>query len=169
MSLGIAEELMQRDRSETYDVGMETAETKIRTSLSSNPTDSFLWLMIYSVKIARGGFDPKEVAFLEQSYHAGALEGWVSLRRNGLALSIFPLLTVSIQDTVVAEFAAIVDSGFLDEATAILTSVGWEQRDRLLGGLQQVDIGARERLAKRLRRQGFKVGVPGVEMSDRPW
>ncbi|MCK1707682.1 MULTISPECIES: hypothetical protein [unclassified Bradyrhizobium] len=169
ITLRTAEEVLQRKSSEEADREVESAENKIRIGLAMTPSDSFLWLMLYSVQTVRKGFDLPNIANLDQSYYEGPNEGWISLRRNRLALAVFPLLSENTQESVIAEFAKMVDSGFIDDAAMNLAGVGWPYRDRLLSSLQQVDITDRLSLARQLSRDSVKVVVPGTETEERPW
>ncbi|WLB47931.1 hypothetical protein QIH93_08145 [Bradyrhizobium ottawaense] len=168
-SLLVAEEATQRQSSEEADRQMIEAETGVQLSLKLNPTDSFLWLMLYSVNLARNGIDEQCMSYLEQSYTTGRSEGWIALRRNRLALAVFQMLNERMQESVISEFAAMVDSDFIGVAAANLQSVGWSHRERLLAGLGQVDIMPREVFAKWLAQNGVKVTVPGVNSDERPW
>ncbi len=133
------------------------------------PADSFLWLMLFALENDRNGFAPSNLDFLRESYATGPLEGWISLRRNRLALAVFPSLDAGTQNSVVAEFAAMVDSGFIDDAKFNLTGIGWTHRDRLLASLARVDAQQKYYLLKRLLSDGMQVSIPGVEADVRPW
>ncbi|WP_126259820.1 hypothetical protein [Bradyrhizobium sp. LVM 105] len=148
---------------------MENAEDKIRTALRENPMGSFLWLMLYSVGTARNGLDPKNISYLEQSYATGPNEGWVALRRNRLALAVFPVLSTLVQSEVISEFANTVDSDFIAEAELTLIGVGWTYKERLLSALESVDLASRQALRKRLSNDGIKVSIPGLQADERPW
>ncbi|MCK1740412.1 hypothetical protein IVA80_05915 [Bradyrhizobium sp. 139] len=167
IALRVAEEAMQRKNSEEADREMASAEVKVRAALSLSPTNSFLWLMAYSLEISRSGFQAKSLSYLDQSYATGPQEGWIALRRNRIALAIFPALEHSTQDSVVGEFSGIVDSGFIAEAAANVTGVGWDQRERLLANLGRADIASREAFAKVLARARVDVSVPGVALDER--
>ncbi|WP_160168993.1 hypothetical protein [Bradyrhizobium sp. Ai1a-2] len=167
--LRTAEDAMQRKSSDDADREVEDADKAVRSSLSVIPTDSFLWLMLYSVETARNGFNPEHISYLEQSYAAGPLEGWIALRRNWVALTIFPVLSDFTQRRVVSEFAALVDSDFTEEAAMNLMRIGWSQRERLLTALEGVDIASRKSLMKRLSADGVKLLIPGIEYDERPW
>ncbi|MDE5445727.1 hypothetical protein GWG65_30825 [Bradyrhizobium sp. CSA207] len=169
MTLRAVEETMQRNSLEQIDHGMENAENKIKAALFANPTDSFLWLMLYSVKTTRTGFDLRNISFLEHSYAMGPNEAWVALRRNPLALAVFAILPGPVQDAVISEFANTVDSDFIAEAELTLTGVGWPHRERLLGSLAGVDLAPKQALRKRLSNAGIKVSIPGIEIDERPW
>lgn len=159
----------QRKSPEEADREVETAENNITASLSTNPSDSFLWLLLYSLKMARSGFDPSHAKYLIQSYKVGPYEGWVSLRRNRLALATLPMLSEAAQEYVVAEFATLVDSDFIEDAALTLMTVGWAHRERLAASLAGADIASREGLAKRLSSNAVKISIPGIETEVRPW
>ncbi|PJG55625.1 hypothetical protein CVM73_08700 [Bradyrhizobium forestalis] len=165
----LAEVAMARKSSDEADAEIAAAEQKLVEALSVNPTDSFLWLMLYSVETSRSGFDPKTVAHLERSYLAGPNEGWIAVRRNRVALGVFPLLSELAQARVVDEFAEMVDADFWNDTEANLTGIGWAHRDRLLAGLQRVDLVSREAFARMLFRDGYDIQVPGVKQKERPW
>ncbi|MCK1579610.1 hypothetical protein IVB03_08460 [Bradyrhizobium sp. 168] len=167
--LSKAEDAMLRDSAEQAEQQVKDSESSIRASLSASPSDSFLWLLLYSTSLARRGLDPSQTGFLVQSYRTGPFEGWISLRRNRLALAAWSALAKATQDTVVSEFAALVDSDFIEEASINLTTAGWSQRERLAASLAGVDIAVRERLVKRLAVDAVKIKIPGVETDDRPW
>lgn len=169
VALRNSEEMMVRNSTAEGDRGVEAAEGSIRSALAQNPADSFLWLLLYSVLTTRGGFYDGNIPFLEKSYATGPLEGWIVLRRNRLALAVFSTLSPETQQGALSEFAAMVDSSFIDDAAMNLTGVGWAQRERLLAGLEQVDSLPREAFAKKLSRDGVMVKVPGVEIEERPW
>ena len=148
---------------------LSAAEDKLKSSLMLNPADAFLWLLLYWVKNERDGFDVRNIRYLERSYAVGPYEGWIALRRNRMALAIFPLLGEQLQKRVVAEFAGMVESEFTDDAARNLTGVGWPQKDRLLASLGGVSLVAREAFAKRLAYEGVKASVPGVALPERMW
>ncbi|MGY3146029.1 hypothetical protein ACVWYQ_003028 [Bradyrhizobium sp. USDA 3397] len=161
------EEAMVRSGSDKADLGIIVSEKKVRHSLTLNPADSFLWLMLYSLSSTLNGFDVRNIDYLDQSYVNGPLEGWIALRRNRFALAAFPMLSEATQQKAEIEFAAMVDSGLVEQAVINFTSVGWEQRDRLLVSLERADVISREQFAKRLARDGVKVNVPGIVIEER--
>jgi len=169
LMLRTTEEAIQQQAPEEGDRGIEGAQQKVIAALFVNPSDSFLWLMLYSVETARSGFGPEKVGLLDLSYAVGPLEGWIAIRRNRLALAIFPMLRDDIQRAAVSEFAELVDSDFIEEAANNLTGVGWSIRERLLSELVEVDITSRQALAKRLSSNGIKLAIPGIKTDERPW
>lgn len=167
VQLRIAEDaMMQNDNPERTEG--EARETLI-SSLSYSASDPFLWLMLYSFETNRGGFDVRSVRFLQRSYEVGPREGWISLRRNRIALAIFPVLDTAMQDQVSTEFAAIVDANFIQVAARLLSDGALAYGDHLFPALETADLLARERLAIRLRTDGIKAEIPGVYLDDRLW
>ncbi|MBW5438821.1 hypothetical protein FXB41_29890 [Bradyrhizobium canariense] len=169
ISLTANEDALARNSREDADRKVDAAETRVRQELTLNPADSFLWLMLYSVALARRGFDDSCLGYLDQSYSSGPLEGWIALRRNRLALAAFPTASAATQAKVVSEFAGMVDTEFTEAAAFNLMGVGWEQRERLLASLANMDMVPREAFAKALAREGLKLSVPGVELEERLW
>lgn len=169
ITLRTAEEAIQKKSSEDGDREIAIAAKRLAASLFVNPTDAFFWLMLYSVETMRNGFDPKYIAYLDQSYATGPFDGWIALRRNREALAAFSLLNDNGQKLVAAEFDAMVDSDFIEDAALNITTVGWGIRERLAASLEHVNLASRQMLAKRLAQNGVKIKIPGVELEDRPW
>lgn len=166
--LRLTEEAM-RSSSGPADREVAIAEEKVRSALATNPTDSFLWLMLYSAQMTRNGFDLATVRYLNQSYATGPLEGWIALRRNRLALAAFSQLSMKMQEALILEFAEMVDADFIDAAAANLTSVGWLYCSDLLNALSGIDPVSKRSLYKRLSADGIKVSIPGLDVDERPW
>ncbi|MFK4489230.1 hypothetical protein [Bradyrhizobium sp. USDA 336] len=169
ISLRIAGEAMDQKNPDKADRDMQTAQHHLISALRTSPLHSYLWLMLYSVDTMRNGFDLKAVSYLDKSYLTGPHEGWVALRRNRLALAIFPMLGDRRQEAVVSEFAEMVDADLTEEAAMNLKGIGWAQRDRLLAALGEVDVSSKNSLLKRLQADGINVKIPGLEYSERPW
>ncbi|MGY4615521.1 hypothetical protein ACVWZ4_000748 [Bradyrhizobium sp. USDA 4472] len=146
------------------------ADAMIRKSLSCTPEDPFLWFALFWVEGAQNGFNDDLIGYLSKSYELGPYEGWIALRRNKYALIVYPLLPMRLQDRVVKEFAAMVNSGFIRDAAANLMGAGWPVHETLLAALSDVDLKYKRQLATDLRRAGVEVVVPGVTMPElRPW
>ncbi|RXH41882.1 hypothetical protein XH94_04235 [Bradyrhizobium zhanjiangense] len=169
VQLRLAEEALARKSSEDADRSISVALGDLKLALQVNPGDSFLWLLLYSVEIARGGFGSDSMRYLDQSYTAGPYEGWIALRRNRLALAAFPAFSDAMRSEVLSEFEKMVDDGFIDEAAANLMGVGWPHREQLLAALGSADILSRQGLSKRLAADGIKLTIPGIAIDDRPW
>ncbi|MBB4427332.1 hypothetical protein GGD66_005914 [Bradyrhizobium sp. CIR48] len=165
--LRIAEEVIGRESPEQSDQAAAAANDDLKFSLTLNPEDSFLWLMLYSVETTRKGFDATTLGYLDQSYATGPLEGWVAAHRNRLSLASLPQLSPFANDKAVSEFAAMVDGDLLEHAAVNLMTVGWVHRERLLASLNGIDLISREIFARRLARDGIKISIPGVQLEER--
>ncbi|MGY3079899.1 hypothetical protein ACVWZZ_006307 [Bradyrhizobium sp. LM6.10] len=167
--LSVAEERALRRSSDEANHAALSADEGLRSALSLNPSDSFLWMLLYSLEVTRNGFDATSTTILGQSYATGPREMWIALRRNRMALATFSLLNNSLQESVVNEFVSMVGSDLTEEAAANLLGVGWSYREILLAGLRSTDTTSREALARRLAREGAKISVPGIDLGDRQW
>ncbi len=165
----VSEELIERKSAEQVAEEVALAEKAIRSSLVLNPGDSLLWFMLYSVVLTREGDDSNARPFLEESYEVGPLEGWIALRRNGLALAARARLAEKTRTLVDLEFAGLVASFFLDHAVRSLTMLRPDHQARLLDRLSDVDIVAREAFGKALAKDQILLEVPGVKIDRRPW
>ncbi|UWU85784.1 hypothetical protein N2605_04790 [Bradyrhizobium yuanmingense] len=165
-----SEESLQRAATASGDRELAAADDAVRFSLTRNPADALLWLWLFRLDNDRKGYEHSHLAFLERSYAAGPREGWISLRRNRMALMVFDQLSENIQNTIVAEYAGMVDAGFFRTAALNLAGPGWVTKDRLLAGLAQVDLASRQALSRQFSREGVQITVPGVpEEEYRPW
>jgi hypothetical protein len=146
------------------------ANAMIRKSLSCAPADPFLWFALFWLEGMQHGFSDELVGYLSKSYELGPYEGWIGLRRNKYALIVYPLLPPTLQDSVVKEFAALVNSGFIRVSAANLMGAGWPIHDTLLAALADVSPKFKRQLGNDLRRAGVEVDIPGLVMPElRPW
>ncbi|HWM46420.1 MAG TPA: hypothetical protein VNR11_05840 [Xanthobacteraceae bacterium] len=151
------------------DTRFDTLHVALRDALTMTPADPFLWLALAWHTAVTGGLDGKMLGYLALSYQLGPNEGWIAVRRNPLALAIFPRLPPELAKRALGEFARLVESRF-DETPRILLGPGWAQRDRLLPQLATASDGSRRWFARALHRLGADVAVPGVPARDaRPW
>jgi hypothetical protein len=149
---------------------MVAANAMIRKSLSCAPADSFLWFALFWLENMQFGFRDESISYLERSYQLGPYEGWIALKRNGYALTVYKLLPDRLQQHVIREFAALVNSGFIGQTTKNLAGSGWPIHETLLAGLSDVQEKYKKQLATSLRRLGIEVTIPGITMPElRPW
>jgi hypothetical protein len=112
-----------------------------------------------------------DFAYLRMSYLVGPHEGWVAVKRDYIALAIFPELPQAVAEMSVTEFKDLVASAYYDAAVKILVGPGWPIRDTLLRRLEDAPVEARRQFARSADQLGYDdIVVPGVERPDpRPW
>jgi hypothetical protein len=143
---------------------------KIEESLTLAPEDSFLWLALFWICRAGGTADVHAIQILRLSYATGANEGWVAVRRNGLAMQSFAELDDESRRRMISEFVSLVNSGFLPQAAEILVHQGWLLRDALLVRLIGLSRGQKRAFVSAVHQLGFDVMVPGLDpVPKRPW
>jgi hypothetical protein len=90
--LRLFDEAVDAGERQLLDDYMSSSESSIRLALRCVPSDSFLWLALYRVVSLRNGFASNYLNYLWMSYRLGPNEGWVALKRNGNAFSVYDLL-----------------------------------------------------------------------------
>lgn len=138
----------------------------VSAALAQSPTNSFLWL----TRLWSGSTD-NGLKLLRMSYRFGPNEAWIAVKRNPLALGVFPTLPNDLAEQALAEFVGLVRSGLYAAAATILAGPGWATREQLLGRLVHVDEADRRRFARALANKNLDgVTVPGVdERPSRPF
>jgi len=170
LRLRLVESEFERGTSIMLDERVSALADALRLAVAANPADPFLWLGSYWLRNTQGGFAPSNIASLSTSYALGPREGWIALRRNRLGLVIFPQLDAPTQDLVVSEFAGMVDSRYINDATLNLAGPGWTIRDRLVDALADIDPATKLALARSLYSRGVNLTIPGVDgIGERPW
>lgn len=163
--LRIAEQTLSVGRPETIDQEFDALRRALVTTLSCSPADPFSWLALFWLSNNQIGFKSENLQYLRLSYELGPSEGWIALKRNHIAFSIFEALDPALAKTAIREFIQILNTGLYMEAVEIFTGPAWRVRDQILPLLTEVPIRNREIFADALRNRGSEVIVPGV--SDR--
>ena len=152
------------------DVQMAALRRSADRALACVPTESFLWFVRYWIGLTDGKSAAEQLDSLKMSYRLGPNEGWIALRRNVFALAIYNILPSDLQVLVLAEFASLVNSGFLKQALTNLKGPGWPLREALLSELLGTKLAMRQYFYKMLRADGFDLEIPGVERREfRSW
>jgi hypothetical protein len=142
----------------------------IRRAILCSPANPFLWTILYWLDTSQNGPQPGQMKLLRMSYRSGANEGWVGVRRNRLAFSVFELLPPDLADFAVGEFLGLLNSAFFRASEQIFIGPAWRVRDRILARMDEVGVGNRQIFARQLYVHGFDVDVPGVPQREvRPW
>jgi len=169
--LRILEDAIADEDNQTIDRSMAEAGRAIHLALACSPADPFLWSALYRLEVTRSGFTGSDLALLRLSYLLGPNEGWIALKRNPLALSVYRQLPADLQKAALDEFAGLLRTGRLyQETVAIFTGAGWPVRDLLLARIADLPERDRDTFSRILYREGYDVAVPGIKRSDpRPW
>jgi len=103
---------------------------------------------------------------LRLSYRLGPNEGWISLRRNRLALALYEQLPPDLAGRSLVEFAGLVRSRFYEEAVDIFVSAGAPPRDKLISRLAELDELDRRAFGKVLLDRGYSYAIPGLDRRE---
>ncbi len=143
------------------------AETALRRSLSCTPSDPFLWFALFWMENNARGLQQDNFKLLRLSYRVGPNEGWVSIRRNRLAIALYPSLPDDLKQAATDEFAQLVKSDLITEAADILAGPGGPVRSTLLARLQGIDEKKLRLLSTLLAERGFDNAFPALDASSR--
>jgi hypothetical protein len=139
-------------------------QTVVDAALARSPTSSFMWLTDLWLKRLSNKFVDSDWNLLRMSYWSGPNEAWIAVRRNSLALGIFPELPSELAEEAISEFVGLVRSGLYAEAANILAGPGWGVHEQLLGRLTRVDEVNRHEFAKTLASKNIEGAVvPGED------
>lgn len=143
----------------------------IRSSLSCSPADPFLWLVLYWVESAKNNFKPEYFKYLRMSYLLGPNEGWIAVKRNRIALTIFSALPQDLAEAGISEFVGLVRWHFYNEAADIVAGPARPIRGVLFARLSDIKEADRQSFAKLLYDRGLDdIPIPGIEpLPQRPW
>jgi hypothetical protein len=137
-----------------------TPGNAIRRALACTPTDSFLWLALFSAEMAQNGLRGDYFQYLRMSYQLGPHEGWIALKRNRVVVPILHQLPNDLAEAAVNEFAELVDNQLYPDAADILLGAGLEARDKLVLSLVRVRDRNLEQFAVILRARGYDLPLP---------
>jgi len=140
----------------------EALEATVLTALSFQPSDAYLWLVLFWLRTLKSGISIESLSALRMSYLYGPNEGWVALPRSRFTMRLFSILPQDVQEKTVQEFKHLVASGYAEQMADILTGPGWPIHERLLASLADVPNLPKEQFAEHLRSLNDALQVPGV-------
>lgn len=141
-----------------------------RRTLACAPADSFAWLTLFWLDIAKRGFRPDNADYLRLSYALGPNEGWIALWRNQLSTALFQRLPPDLANDAIGEFVKLVDTGGLySQTAAIFAGAAPAVQSRIVAGLKSAKPISRQIFARTLYDEGLNVDIPGVDSSAPPW
>lgn len=170
--LSLVEHTIDTGEHQNLDRKLDALNESVVQALTSEPTDPFQWLIYFWLKNYRYGFKADYLDYLKMSYVLGPYEAWIALRRNRLALAIFPNLPADIAEFATSEFVGLVRSRFISAAADIVAGAGWPVRHILFARLKDIPEQDRRSLARNLYydKKLDDVGVPGIDLRERrPW
>jgi hypothetical protein len=137
------------------------------SALGCTPTDAFLWLTLFWTQNNARGLQEDNFEALRMSYRFGPNEGWLAIRRNRMAVAIFPALPEDLKKQALDEFGQLVKSDFITDAADIITGPGRPISDLLLSRLDGIDVQKLRFLGRLLDGKGFDAKIPGLQTTTR--
>ena len=165
--LRLAEEAISDGHADLIGQTQSEGEAALRRSLSCTPTDAFLWFALFWMENSMRGLQEKNFELLRLSYRTGPNEGWIAIRRNRLAIALYPGLPVDLKQAAADEFVQLVKSDLITEAAEIFAGPGTPVRSMLLQRLQGVDEKKLRFLSILLAGKGIDDAFPEFDISSR--
>jgi hypothetical protein len=166
--LRLAEEANNSGEQQAAHTSIDLLVDSIHKSLSCSPNDSFLWLALYWAKTLQGELTTDKFEYLRLSYRLGPNEGWIAVRRNRLAFTVYEELPPDLANDAIDEFARLLQSDLYDAAVEIFTGPAWPVRDQILPHLLNVSESRRRHFANILYWKDYDVIVPGIDPPTQP-
>jgi hypothetical protein len=145
---------------------LKSLDEAIRRSLSCEPADPFLWVVLYWVESTQNGFKHEYLNYLRMSYQLGPNEAWIALKRNIVAFSDFERLPADLAKDAIDEFTALIKNELYQEAVDIFSGPAWRIRDAILPQLAGLPRRNREAFARAVYDRGLVVTIPGVDLPN---
>ncbi len=165
-----AEDSLRSGSPDLVNKQLESLERIVDRALKNAPEDSLLWLTAFWLDTARHGLRPDGLRFLRMSYELGPYEGWIAIRRNGAALTAYPILPSDLAQQAIAEFVGLVRWGLVNEAAAIAAGPGRPLRNVLFARLRDLSDEQRRAFANAIYgRELDDVPVPGIAPPAAPF
>jgi hypothetical protein len=165
--LRLAEEAISAGDSAVIGPTQAAGEAALRRALSCTPGDSFLWFALFWMRNSASGLQNNNFKLLRLSYQTGPREGWLSIRRNRLAIAIYPSLPSDLKEAAADEFVQLVKSDLITDAADILAGPGTPVRSMLLRRLQGIDETKLRFLSSLLAGKGIDDAFPDLDPSSR--
>jgi hypothetical protein len=160
--------MMEVSASQSYknEAQRQSLLSLIRTSLTCTPTDSFLWLALYSADGAANHFSTDDPKYLRMSYRLAPNDGWIALKRNRVAFESFHQLPSDLAETVINEFVQLVRNNLFVPAADIFMGPAWPERDLILSRLKWIPNDQFNVFADALHQRGYDLDAPKVGSPD---
>lgn len=166
----LAEEALARGERDAK-LKLASLEDVITLSLSTSPNAPYQWLALFWAESQIRGYDPQSLKYLSMSYEAGPREGWIAIRRNRIALSLYAVLTEDLKDAALNEFVGLVRSKIYADSADIFGNTTPVVKTELIARLDRLKEPDRRAFVKIIYDKGYwDAAVPGVNLvPSRPW
>ena len=154
---------MQSGDGRVIDEKLDALAAGVDGALQNAPDASFVWLVRFWLGVTTAGINDDNLRSLRESYLLGPYEGWISIKRNRLAVAAYAALPPDLAERAVAEFAGLVRWGLVAPASEVAAAAPAAVREVLFQRLGSVPIEQRRAFADVFYGQELDdVSVPGV-------
>jgi hypothetical protein len=156
------ENAIHTDDSRLIQQRLEPATRIVRETLRNAPDDPFFWLVWFWLHTYREGARLEDLPYLRMSYELGPYEGWIAVKRDGVALASYSALSLDLRERAISEFLGLVRWGIVNEAADIAAGPARPLRAILFPQLKNLTDEQRRAFANVIyQRELDDVPVPG--------
>jgi hypothetical protein len=139
MEMRLAQAALRAGETAEFDQRSASIELRTKRVLGCAPRQSFVWLVGFSLEIMHGRLNDRSIGRLAMSYETSSNEGWISVRRNSIALPLVLQVPTRLQTRILSEFGQLIHNGFVDEAAVSYSSASEPIRSLLGEGIEHLE------------------------------
>jgi hypothetical protein len=139
MEMSLAVGALRSGTVQEFDLRTKSLEARATRVLSCAPRQSFVWLLVFQLKVLRGNLDEHSYDLLAMSYETSPNEAWISIRRILVAMPLVLVTPEPIRQKIFNEFQLLVRYGFMEVAARAYLSAPEPARSLLQARIEQFD------------------------------
>ena len=152
LEIPLAYASLQSGAVQEFDQRSRSLDARARQTLSCNPRDSFVWLVLFGLSTGRGLVDENSFDLLRMSYETSPYEAWVAARRVTVAVPLILSAPAPLRERILAEFQYLVQKRFTEMPVRAYLNAPPAVRTLLQASVDQLGAKEKEAFAAALKR-----------------
>ena len=152
LEIPLAYAALQSGAVQEFDRRSRSLEARARQTLSCNPRESFVWLVLFGLHTGRGQVDDNAFDLLRMSYETSPYEAWIATRRLTAAVPVMLSAPEPLRERILAEFQHLVRKRFVEMPVRVYLSAPPAVRSLLQGAVDQLSAKEKEAFAAALKK-----------------
>jgi hypothetical protein len=152
LEIPLAYASLQSGAVQEFDRRSRSLDARARQTLSCNPRDSFVWLVLFGLSTGRGLVDENSFDLLRMSYETSPYEAWVAARRVTVAVPLILSAPERLRERILAEFQYLVRMRFTEMPVRVYLNAPPAVRTLLQARIDQLGAEEKEAFAAALKR-----------------
>ena len=152
LEIPLAYASLQSGAVQEFDQRSRSLDARARQTLSCNPRDSFVWLVLFGLSTGRGLVDKNSFDLLRMSYQTSPYEAWVAARRVTVAVPLILSAPEPLRERILAEFQYLVRMRFTEMPVRVYLNAPPSVRTLLQARIDQLGAKEKDAFAAALKR-----------------